>query len=86
MTPIRADRETYAIERRTQSKKGQKPLKGFAIDITVRFNTDGHPFLQDHNSDGNTMPFNYVSELTAFVGKEIERNWLEHYGTEPATP
>lgn len=82
MTAIRADRTTYTIERRTQHKKGQKPLTGFAVDITVRFNKDGHPFLQDHNSDG-PMPFNYVEELTEFITTQIERNYREHFSSEP---
>lgn len=79
MTGIRADRTTYAIERRYQSKKGGKPLKGFALDLTIRFNTDGHPFLQDHNGDG-PMPFNTVDELQEFVATEIARNHGEHFG------
>ena len=79
MTGIRADRTTYAIDRRYESKKGGKPLKGFALDITMRFNTDGHPFLQDHNSDGGPMPFNTVDELAKFVSDEIRRNHREHF-------
>jgi hypothetical protein len=78
MTKIRADRTRYAIDRRYQSKKGGKPLKGFALDITIRFNTDGHPFLQDHNSNG-PMPFNTVDELQDFVAQEIARNYSEHF-------
>lgn len=84
MTGIRADRTTYAIERRYKSKKGGKPLKGFALDITIRFNTDGHPFLQDHNGNG-PMPFNTVEQVRDFVSNEITRNYGEHYGTN-ATP
>jgi hypothetical protein len=84
MTGIRADRTTYAIERRYQSKKGGKPLKGFALDITVRFNTDGHPFLQDLNSSKGPMPFNTLEELKGFIDGEIDRNHAEHYGAAGA--
>src|SRR3954454_19031504 len=83
MTEIRADRTTYAIERRYRSKKGGKPLKGFALDITVRFNTDGHPFLQDHNSGNGPMPFNTVDELKRFLTDEISRNHAEHFSSVP---
>jgi hypothetical protein len=81
MTGIRADRTTYAIERRYQSKKGGKPLKGFAVDVTIRFNTYGTPFVQDHNSDEGPMPFNTLDELRSFIDAEIERNYQEHFGT-----
>jgi hypothetical protein len=84
MTGIPADRTKYAIERRYQSKKGGKPLKGFALDLTIRFNTDGHPFLQDHNGNG-PMPFNTVDELWDFLSSEIARNWGEHFAPA-ATP
>lgn len=84
MTGIRADRTTYAVERRYQSKKGGKPLKGFALDITIRFNTTGSPFLQDHNSDNGPMPFNTLDELKDFIAEQIDRNHAEHYtGTAP---
>ncbi len=83
MTPIRPDRTTYAIERRYASKKGGSPLKGFALDTTIRFNTDGHPFLQDHNSNTGTMPFNTVQEVARFVADEIVRNYDEHFAQKP---
>ncbi len=81
MTEIPADRPKYRIERRYQHKKGSKPLKGFALDITMRFNKDGSPFLQDHN--GTTMPFNTLDQLKAFVADEIDRNHAEHYKGAP---
>lgn len=84
MTPIRADRTTYAVERRYASKKGGKPLKGFALDVTIRFNTNGTPFVQDHNSENGPMPFNTVEELREFIDVQIARNYAEHFGA--ATP
>lgn len=79
MTGIRADRTTYAVERRYVSKKGGKPLRGFALDTTIRFNIDGHPFLQDHNSNSGPMPFNTVDEVAKFLADEIVRNHREHF-------
>lgn len=71
MTSIHADREAYALERRHVRKKGKKPLNGFALDITVRFNTHGVPFLEDHNGDLGTMPFHDVNELIGWLGERI---------------
>jgi hypothetical protein len=79
MTQIRADHTEYSIERRHQRKKGGKPLKGFALDVTIRFNSDGTPFVQDHNSAHGTMPFNSVDEVRKFIGDEIDRNFEEHF-------
>jgi hypothetical protein len=79
MTPIRADRSTYGLERRYTSKKGGKSLKGFALDVTIRFNTYGTPFVQDHNSGQGPMPFNTVAELCDFIGEQIERNYRAHF-------
>ena len=79
MTGIRADRETYGLERRYVSKKGQKPLKGFALDTTIRFNTDGVPFVQDHNSKLGPMPFDSVEAVAEFVRKQIIANHREHF-------
>jgi hypothetical protein len=81
MTPIPADRNSYALQRRYVSKKGGKPLKGFALDLTLRFNTDGTPFLQDHNSEWNVMPFTNLGDLRRFLDEQIERNHVEHYGS-----
>jgi hypothetical protein len=81
MTPIPPDRSSYALQRRYASKKGGKPLKGFAFDVTVRFNTEGTAFLQDHNSDGSVMPFTALGDLRRFLDEHIERNYVEHYGS-----
>jgi hypothetical protein len=78
MTGIPADRTQYRLERRYKSKKGGKPLKGFALDVTIRFNTYGTPFVQDHNGNG-PMPFNTLDELGDFISEQIERNHREHY-------
>jgi hypothetical protein len=78
MTGIPADRTTYALGRRYTSKKGGKPLKGFALDLTIRFNTTGVAFLQNHNGDAGPMPFSELDELKQFIGDEIDRNYREH--------
>lgn len=80
MTKIRVDHTQYSLARRHERKKGGKALKGFALDVTIRFNTDGTPFVQDHNSSHGTMPFNTVEELRTFISDEIERNFDEHFG------
>jgi hypothetical protein len=84
MTSIRPDRSTYALERRYGHKKGGKPLKGFALDITIRFNTEGVPFLQDLNSNRNVMPFTNVDDLMEFLDEQIRSNHDAHYGAVPA--
>lgn len=83
MTGIPADRTKYAIERRYKHKKGGKALTGFALDITIRFNTDGKPFLQDHNGNG-PMPFNTLDQLNGFIADEVDRNHGEHFGASSA--
>ena len=85
MTKIRADHTTYAVQPRYVSKKGGKALKGFALDISIRFNVDGTPFVQDHNSAGGTMPFNATSELLEFLDAEIQRNFDQHFVTPPSS-
>jgi hypothetical protein len=79
MTGIPPDRTTYALERRYSSKKGGKPLKGFALDLTIRFNSTGTAFVQNHNGDRGPMPFNTLEELKQFVSDEIDRNYGEHF-------
>lgn len=79
MTSIRPDRDSYALRRRYASKKGKKPLKGFAMDLVVRFNSEGTAFVQDLNSDRNTMPFTNVDDVILFLATEIKRNHDEHY-------
>lgn len=79
MTSIHPDREAYALERRYVRRKGKKPLKGFALDITVRFNAEGVPFLQDHNGELGTMPFHDVDEFIGWLGENIKHNHVEHY-------
>jgi hypothetical protein len=86
MTSIHADlpQEAYALARRYTSKRGRKPLKGFALDLTVRFNSDGVPFLQDHNGDLGTMPFHNVDEFTEWFAYKIKQNYDEHYRSSAA--
>ena len=81
MTTILADRNTYAIRPRFMRKKGGKPLNGFALDITIRFNTDGVPFLEDHNGVRNTMPFANLDDLRVFIDSELVRNHKERFGS-----
>jgi hypothetical protein len=84
MTSIRPDRDSYALQRRYISKKGQKPLKGFAMDLVIRFNSEGTAFLQDLNSDRNVMPFTNVDDLLEFLDEEIRSNHDEHYDSAAA--
>ena len=77
---IQPDKTQYALKRRYGHKSSDKALKGFALDLTLRFNTDGHPFLDDHNGNG-VMPFNTVDEVADFVAAEIRRNHGEHFGS-----
>jgi hypothetical protein len=80
-----ADPTTYKLERRTRHKKAGKGLSGFALDPTIRFNKEGHAFLQDHNGNG-PMPFNTKDELKQFLADEIDRNFEEHFGPRPEFP
>jgi hypothetical protein len=84
MTSIHPDRDSYALRRRYTSKKGQKPLKGFAMDLVIRFNSEGTAFLQDLNSDRNVMPFTNVDDLLEFLDAEVRSNHDEHYGSAAA--
>jgi hypothetical protein len=81
MTSIHADlpEEAYELTRRYVSKRGQKPLKGFALDITVRFNTDGVPFLEDHNGELGTMPFPDVDKFIDWFRYKVKQNHDEHF-------
>ncbi len=81
MTSIHADREAYALERRYVRRKGKKPLNGFALDITVLFNTHGVPFLEDHNGDLGKMPFHDVDEFIGWLSEHVKHNHDEHYVT-----
>jgi hypothetical protein len=71
----------YKIERRRKNLQTGKPLNGIAIDLILRFNKDGHPFLQDKNAEPgrNVMPFNDVEEVMEFISAEISRNYNEHF-------
>jgi hypothetical protein len=71
----------YRIERRTKHLQSGKKLNGIAIDLILRFNKDGHPFLQDKNATPgrNVMPFNDVEEVMEFITAEISRNYNEHF-------
>jgi hypothetical protein len=77
--PIQPNQQ-YKLNRRYVHKNSDQALKGFALDLTLRFNTDGHPFLDDLNGDG-VMPFNTVDEVADFVAAEIRRNHSEHYAS-----
>ena len=79
MTPIHADRP-YALQPRYVNKRSGKPLTGFALDITIRFNTDGTPFLQDLNSDSNVIPHTNVDDLMKTLNDEIRHNYTKRYG------
>lgn len=72
--------EPYRINRRTKHKTTGKDLSGYAVDVTIRVNSDGAYFLQDHNSDRNVMPHNNREELVETLMNELERNHAEHFG------
>jgi hypothetical protein len=77
---IRADRTTYELAPRYENKRNGKPLSGFALDLTIRFNHEGAAFLQDHNLAG-VMPFNELSELLELVEGEVTRLYASHFDT-----
>lgn len=83
MTGIPADRTTYRLERRYRHKRASKPLSAFALDITLRFNKYGTPFLEDHNG-GGPMPFNTLDEVVTFVSDEIRRNYADYFASNGA--
>ncbi len=85
---IRPDRPHYDIRRREDRSNDGKPLKGFAIDLTLRISDGGNTiFLQDHNAreTNQVMPFSSSAELIAFLDAELGRNWDEHYGKAGAS-
>jgi hypothetical protein len=71
MTPIPADHEEGSLKPRFVRKKSTKPLKGFAVDLSLRFNSEGVPFLEDLNSKSNVRPFTNVTDLLVTLGSEI---------------
>lgn len=70
----------YRIERRTTKKGSSDPLSGYALDITIRVNSQEACFLQDHNSSANVMPHNNRDELLETLVRELARNYREHFG------
>jgi len=62
MTPIHPDHGDKRLTARYVRKKSTKPLKGCALDICIRFNKDGVPFLDDLNTDHDVRPFTNVSK------------------------
>jgi hypothetical protein len=70
----------YRIERRTKHKRGDKPLSGYAMDVTIRVNHQGAYFLDDNNSERLAMPHNNREELVQTIRQELERNQVEHFG------
>jgi hypothetical protein len=72
MTPIPADHEDNRLKPRFVRKKSTKPLKGFALDLGLRFNSEGVPFLEDLNSNQNVRPFTNVTDLLVTLGAEIK--------------
>jgi hypothetical protein len=80
---IRANRTKYNLTPRYKHKRGGKPLSGFALDITIRFNSEGKAFLQDHNLAGaNVMPFNELDELQHVLHREIEHHHGTHFAVK----
>jgi hypothetical protein len=70
----------YRIERRTRRKRGGGPLSGYAVDITIRVNSEESYFLEDHNSDRNVMPHTNRQDLIETLKQELERNHIDHFG------
>lgn len=70
----------YKLIPRYTHKRGDKPLSGFALDLTIRFNKTGAAFLQDHNGMENpsTYPHNDLAELKDTLDKELRRLYEEH--------
>ncbi len=77
---IRAHRTKYNLTPRYKHKRGGKPLSGFALDLTIRFNSEGTAFLQDHNLAGpNVMPFTNLDELQSVLHRELEHHHEAHF-------
>lgn len=74
------DGAPYRVERRTKKKRSGEKLSAYALDITIRVNSEEAYFLQDHNSSRNVMPHNNRDEFIATLLDELERNHLEHFG------
>jgi hypothetical protein len=72
---------TYRIERRTKSKQGERPLKTFALDLTIYFGEDGAAFLQDHNGKDYPAPYTNVEDFLEQLALEIRRNYDEYFGS-----
>jgi hypothetical protein len=68
----------YETHRRYQHKRAKKPLSGFALDWTIRFNHQQSAFLDDHNG-GDPMVFNDLEEITNFIREELERHHAEFF-------
>jgi hypothetical protein len=73
-----AIRSDYRLTRRTVSQQTGKPLKGFAIDLTLRFS--GMPCVVDDKNTEGVAGFEDLQSLQAFLSDEITRNYREHYG------
>jgi hypothetical protein len=79
---IRADCTKYNLTPRYTHKRGNKPLSGFALDITIRFNSEGTAFLQDHNLEGaNVMPFTTLDQLQRTLNRELEHHYESHFAS-----
>lgn len=44
----------YTLTPRFKHKQTGRPLSGYALDLTIRFQKDGAAFLQDHNYPGDS--------------------------------
>lgn len=42
------------------------------MDLSLRFNSEGVPFLEDLNSNQNVRPFTNVTDLLVTLGAEIK--------------
>jgi hypothetical protein len=73
--------EPYRLQRRTRKKGGSGELSGYALDLTIRVNSEGAYFLQDHNSRRNVMPHSDREDLVETLVEQLERNHQEHFGS-----
>ena len=84
MAGIPVDRTQYRLKRRYKSKRGGRPLKAFALDVTIRFNGNGTVFVQDHNGD-STMPFKTMEQARDFIAEWLAWHYHDHFaGTSAA--
>jgi hypothetical protein len=74
----------YKLERRTDRRDGKGKLSGFALDVSIKVADTGKAIFVD-DANGNPMPFDYVEDVGVFITDQLRSNYIEHYGSPPAT-